>query len=133
MFKPFIEVENECVLLPNANLIGIVNCWNNSPKLMNSNVDFENRYKPDVINYTSQLDNSWFKFVISNEADWNEIDVAFLMPELIKKCQIILMPQGATREELERNRETVISIAIENNVRYTSREHIILWNKKVGV
>lgn len=133
MFKPFIEIENECVLMPKMPLLGVVNCWNNSPKLTNSNVAFESRYKAEIVNYMSQLDNSWFKFVITLQDDWNEIDVAFLLPDLIKKNQIILMPEGVTEEEIKPKREMVIEMAIENNVRYCTREHIVVWGRRTGI
>jgi len=130
---PYIEIENECVLFPIPKLIKYVQCWNNSPKLASSKNKFEKRYQPEVIHYMSQLQNSWFKFVVSSEEDWNEIDVGFLIPELIDRSQIILMPKGATREELELNRPFVIEMAIENGVRYATREHIVVWDKKTGI
>jgi len=132
-FKPFIEVENECVIKPMPRMVGLVDCWNNSPKLENSKNPFEKRWKPEVIHYMSQLPNSWFKFVVSSEEDWNEIDVGFLMPQLIRKDQVILMPEGATRVELDLHKSIAFELAVENSVRYATREHIVLWDKKTGV
>jgi 7-carboxy-7-deazaguanine synthase len=132
-FKPFIEIENECVIMPQATLVGIVDCWNNSPKLTSSNISFEKRYKPEVINYMSQLDNSWFKFVISSPDEWNEIDTIFLLPAIIKRNQIILMPEGMTEDEIKLKREIVIETAIENHVRYCTREHIMVWGRRTGI
>jgi organic radical activating enzyme len=43
------------------------------------------------------------------------------------------MPLGGDREELEQNRETVIEMAIRYNVRYSTREHIVVWDKKTGI
>ena len=43
------------------------------------------------------------------------------------------MPLGGCREELYKNREYVVELAIRENVRYSSREHIVLWDKKTGV
>ena len=132
-FLPFIEVENECVIPPLRELQDMVSIWNNSPKLMNSAMIWKLRYKPEVIGFMSELNNSWFKFVISDPQDWEEIKNDFLERELIRRNQIILMPEGATRDVLERNREFVVDIAIKNNVRYCTREQIILWNDKIGV
>ncbi len=132
-FKPFIEIENECTLLPDQMLIDLTDCWNNSPKTANSGVRREIRYKPEIISKLASLKNSWFKFVVSREEDWNEIKSDFLDTALIKKSQVVLMPLGCTREELIRNREPVLEIAIRENVRYSTREHIVLWNNKTGV
>jgi hypothetical protein len=101
--------------------------------LTNSGVVFEKRYKPEIIHFMSQLPNSWFKFVITSEDDWSEIDVAFLIPELIERDQIILMPEGQTTIEIIRHREAVINLAVAYNVRYCTREHIVVWGKKTGI
>jgi 7-carboxy-7-deazaguanine synthase len=132
-FLPYLEIENECTIMPEGVVGGLIDCWNNSPKLTDSGVPFEKRYIPEVIKFTGELRNSWFKFVVSKEEDWSEIDVAFLMPELIRRDQIILMPQGANREELEKNIPIAVEMAIENNVLFTTRQHIVMWNKTVGV
>jgi len=132
-FKPFVEIENECVKMPDPYQTEYIDCWNNSPKLSSSGVPFEIRYKPDVIKYLSSLNDSWFKFVITGEEDWEEIEIGFLLPKLIRKDQIILMPKGATKEELEIHRPITIQMAVSNNVRYSTREHIVIWNSAIGV
>lgn len=131
-FMPYVEVENECTLIPKE-LLPYVSCWNNSPKLSNSGNVTQLRYKPEVLKTLSRLQYSWFKFVIRNESDWQEIVRDFLEPGLIYKHQIILMPVGGSREELNKNAKTVVDIAIRNNVRYCSREHVQLWDTLTGV
>lgn len=132
-FKPYVEIENECILMPEPYLQLYVDCWNNSPKLANSGVDFEWRYRPTVIGVMANLPNSWFKFVISSHNDWQEINDFYLKPKLIRKSQIILMPEGITREAVQTARRTVIDLSIRYGVRYSTREHIILWDKKTGI
>ena len=132
-FKPYTEIENECVLLPEDEIIPLINCWNNSPKLDNSGNSKHERYDPFVIQFTAALTNSWFKFVISDPSDWDEIEEEFLNPGLIKPEQIILMPEGATRDELKANMEKVVMLAIKKGVIYRSREHIVLWDRNTGV
>jgi 7-carboxy-7-deazaguanine synthase len=132
-YSPFTEIENECVIQPNSWLSLVVNCWNNSPKLASSGMPTKLRYQPEVLAFLSKFSNSWFKFVISHGDEWNEIEELYLKPKLIKRNQIILMPEGATREELEKNRDVVMEMAIRHGVRYSTREHIIIWSKKIGV
>ncbi len=132
-FYPYVEVENECMILPNFNLSTLVKCWNNSPKLSNSGMKKQIRYKEDVIYAMGKLENSWFKFVVSSENDWNEIVTDFLDTKLIRKNQVILMPEGQTREELQKNYEKVVELAVQNNVRVSDRMHVTIWNKKTGV
>lgn len=132
-FKPYIEVENETTLFPSKEFESIVDLWNNSPKLSNSGNPDILRYRPKVIKHISSLNNSWFKFVVNKEEDWDEIQRDFLDKELINKKQIVLMPEGASKEELEINRLVAVEIALKHNVRYTTREHVVLWNKSVSV
>jgi organic radical activating enzyme len=93
----------------------------------------KDRYKPEILQRMSTLQNSWFKFVIDCEEDWEEIKMDFLDPGLIDKKQIILMPKGATRKEMEEHRLLTVEMATTHNVRFTDRLHITLWNKMVGV
>jgi 7-carboxy-7-deazaguanine synthase len=132
-FLPYIEIENECVLKPRMELVEIVSCWNNSPKLASSGNSKVARHKPFVISYMSMLYNSWFKFVIECEEDWQEIQMDFLDTEIIQKRQIVLMPMGETREQLKKTQEICAEMSIKHNVRYSPRVHIDLWDKKTGV
>lgn len=130
-FKPHIQIENEGVLMPSPDLQPYIDVWNNSPKLSNSGMKERVRLKPDIIKHLSSLKDSWFKFVIATHLDWEGIEKDYL--PLMKKEQIILMPEGVTQEELSKNREWVADMAIKNGVRYCDRLHVILWNKKTGV
>lgn len=132
-FIPYIEVENETVLTPTPEFISFVSCWNNSPKLANSGMKERARYKPDVIRYTSELENSWFKFVVQGQECWDEIEKDFLKSRLIRPEQIILMPCGENQEELKKTREKAVELAIQNNVRFCDREHVVVWDRKTGV
>lgn len=132
-FKPFIEIENECTRMPSDELISFIDVWNNSPKLSSSGNPFHIRYKPEIIRVLSGLRNSWFKFVITSNTDWDEIKTDFIEPGLIHKSQVVLMPLGGDRNELTLHRESVVDLAIRENVRYTTREHVVIWNKMTGV
>jgi 6-pyruvoyltetrahydropterin 2'-reductase len=132
-FKPYIEVENEVVLFPTPEFVSLINWWNNSPKLNNSGMKYKTRIKPLVLSYMGSLPNSTFKFVISSENDWNEIKEVFIDTNFINKNQILLMPEGQTQEELNKNRELTVELAIKEGVRFCDRLHITIWNKRVGI
>lgn len=125
-FKPFIEIENECVIYPFDKLIYKVDCWNNSPKLSNSKLSYTKRIHPKILKKMNSLENSWFKFVVQDEYDWNEIVTTLINPGYINKSKIILMPMGENKEILEKNEEIVFKLASNNSVKFTSREHIKL-------
>lgn len=132
-FRPFIEVENECVVKPLLEFRLMVNRWNNSPKTSNSGNSLGRMYKPEIIRLLAGLPDSWFKFVVACPEDWDEIEEKFLKPGLIRKDQIVLMPEGATREELQKHYQFTIDMAIKHNVRMTDRMHVTIFNRKVGV
>lgn len=132
-FIPYIEIENESVLMPDADLAALISCWNNSPKLANSGMKERARYKPKVIKDLTQRPNSWFKFVVANESDWEEIKRDYLDSGLIQRNQIIIMPEGQTQEELSKTREMAANIAIREEVRFTDRLHVTIWDRATAV
>lgn len=131
---PTCEIENEGTIMPLDELRHVIHYWNNSLKLSNSGMRKEVRYKPEVIKKLSSFgDQSTFKFVVSSESDWKEIEEDFLASKLIYKNQIILMPCGQNQDELSKVRETVANMCIEHSVRFSDRLHVTLWNLKTGV
>ncbi len=130
-FKPFIEIENECTLKPR--IARYVDLWNNSPKLSNSGMKRERRYHPDILKTLSRLSGSYFKFVIRSEDDWQEIMDDFLSPRIIKRDQVVIMPEGQSREEMRKRYQFIVDLSCRENIRMTDRLHITIWNKKKGV
>ncbi len=126
---PIIEVENECTLIPDNDLIDNVIIWNNSPKLASSGMKRVARYKPRVLETFKYLGKEKivvYKFVVTCDQDWEEILMDFIDPGYVKKFQIILMPLGDTKEELEKYRSIALAMAIKHGVRYSTREQVIL-------
>lgn len=128
--KPFFEVETNGTIIPNDYLTNNINLWNCSPKLSNSGNDKSITYKPDVIKHLNNL-NTIFKFVVSKEKDWEEIKKDYLY--LIDKKKVYLMPSGENQKLLNQNKKTVVELAKQNYLNFTTRLHIDIWNKKTGV
>ncbi|MFD1635093.1 7-carboxy-7-deazaguanine synthase QueE [Haloplanus ruber] len=85
-----------------------------------------------VTNYESQL-----KFVITGADDFEEI--TDLVERVRNQTQIavpdddvLLMPEGRTRDELADTRTTVAELAMDHGYRYTPRLHVDLWNDASG-
>lgn len=132
-FKPFVEIETNGTIMPNNDMIRIVNQWNCSPKLSNSGMHIYARIKFDVLKVLSNTNKVQFKFVISNEVDWDEIYNTYLFVGYILKEQVVLMPAASNLEELLINNVLVAALCIEHNLRFSSRLQIEIWNKTVGV
>ncbi|XVH31589.1 7-carboxy-7-deazaguanine synthase QueE [Haloferacaceae archaeon DSL9] len=73
------------------------------------------------------------KFVVTGPDDMPEIeslvaDLRDLATEPIRDADVLLMPEGQTRERLAETRRVVADLALEYGYRYTPRIHVDLWN-----
>lgn len=85
-----------------------------------------------VDTYDSQL-----KFVVTGPDDLPEIEtlverVRDAATERILDSDVLLMPEGTTREELNERRNEVADLAADHGYRYTPRIHVDLWNDAPG-
>ena len=127
------EIEtNGTIPISNKHLLKFVNWYNISIKLKSSNQNDE-QFEDMRINHTAlksfPTKNSFFKFVYCNKSDLQEIfklKNRYDMP-------IYLMPEGVDREAIIEHSPEVVNICINNNFRFSPREHITIWDKKRGV
>jgi len=85
-----------------------------------------------VDDYDSQL-----KFVVTDRADMDEIEslvdrVRAHTETIVRDTDVLLMPEGTTRDELDGTRSLVAELAQEYGYRYTPRLHVDLWNDAPG-
>lgn len=85
-----------------------------------------------VDTYDSQL-----KFVVTGRDDMDEIEelvdrVRSNAATPIPNEDVLLMPEGMTRDELDERRNLVADLAQEYGYRYTPRLHVDLWNDAPG-
>ncbi|MGB9930973.1 7-carboxy-7-deazaguanine synthase QueE [Haloarcula amylolytica] len=85
-----------------------------------------------VETYDTQL-----KFVVTGREDMAEIErlVERLRDSAsarVRDDDVLLMPEGQTRDQLEATRETVADLSLEYGYRYTPRLHVDLWNDAPG-
>jgi len=105
------------------------NSKNNNQKRLNievlqSFIDFTNKFNKDI----------QFKFVISSICEEYEIKDDFLAHlNSFSTSDILVMPLGATIEELEQTSFIAFEMAIKNGWRFSPRLHINLFNNKSGV
>lgn len=129
--SPYYEVETNGTLTTAGFLGGFVDQVNCSPKLSNSGMPQAMRLNRRALEEIGSHPNGWFKFVVSRQEDWLEIERDFL--PLIDRKKVILMPAASSLAELEPASRTVWEIASRENVRACTRMHIIAWNKTTGV
>ncbi|RKD97720.1 7-carboxy-7-deazaguanine synthase QueE [Halopiger aswanensis] len=93
----------------------------------NDRIDLE-RLAALVEEYDHQL-----KFVVTDDEDMPEIldllaDLRSVADVPVRDGNVLLMPEGATRERLAETRTRVADLAMEYGFRYTPRLHVDLWN-----
>lgn len=129
-----IEVETNGTLAPSDYLADRVEQFNVSPKLGHAGVSPSAALRPDVLGHyaTTLAARSWFKFVVSNEAD------IVVVNRLAEECnmdrnRVILMPLAADRQQLEAIRLHIAELAIKHGLRFSDRLHMTLWGDRKGV
>jgi len=81
--------------------------------------------------------NSQLKFVVTGPEDMPEINdlvarVRDATETTVRDDDVLLMPEGMTREQLDESRNAVAQLAMEHGYRYTPRLHVDLWNDAPG-
>lgn len=131
LYNPYIEVETNGTIMPIEGFDACVNQYNCSPKLSNSGMPSRMRIVPDVLIFLRRTGKAWFKFVISSEEDWAEIEQDY--SEYIDKDRIILMPGVDKLKDLSETTKNVWLIAQRERVRMCSRLHILAFDQTTGV
>lgn len=126
----YIEIETNGTIIPTNELIEVVNQWNCSPKLANSGMPNLKTFNINAIEKLNKL-NTAFKFVLTNNIDWEEVKKYYL--NIVNNNKVWLMPSGSSQDELIKSKEIVAEIAKNNYIKFTNRLHIEVWNKKTGV
>jgi len=100
--------------------------------------EWEQRHERDRIDHDAlaQLVEDYdfqLKFVVTDADDMPEIlevlaDLRAIADIPIRDDDVLLMPEGATRERLADTRSRVADLAMEYGFRYTPRLHVDLWN-----
>jgi 7-carboxy-7-deazaguanine synthase len=104
--------------------------------------EWEQRHDDQRINMealTELVDtyNMQLKFVVTGRSDLPEItqlieDIRGRTSSTVSDTDVLLMPEGVTREQLDENRAVVAELAQEYGYRYTPRLHVDLWNDAPG-
>jgi len=87
----------------------------------------------DALNRLVDTYDSQLKFVVTDRSDMTEINslvarVRDSIKTTLSDTDVLLMPEGTTRTELDKRRNLVADLAQEFGFRYTPRVHVDLWN-----
>lgn len=128
----WFEVETNGTLLPVEPFDALINQYNVSPKLENSNNPAKLREKPAVYSFFAQNPKAWFKFVVAEKTDLNEV-LALIKKYHISAEKVYLMPEGTTSERLHEKQQWLVEQCKKYGFNYTDRLHIHIYGSKRGV
>ncbi|MGB9823508.1 MAG: 7-carboxy-7-deazaguanine synthase QueE [Candidatus Hydrothermia bacterium] len=126
-----IEIETNGTIVPEG-LPGIPSLtFNVSVKLANSGIDKEIRLKRDALVFFSECENAFFKFVVSDENDIEEI-LSIVNEYYIPRYRVYLMPMAANEIELRERATKLSELALGEGFNYSDRLHIRLFGSARG-
>ncbi|MFK7796396.1 MAG: 7-carboxy-7-deazaguanine synthase QueE [Aureispira sp.] len=130
---PIVEIETNATLLPLPNLDKRVHYWNTSPKLSNSGMPQQKRWHQQILQWFSDNSNTMFKFVITCQEDFEEIQRYWKQQPSLDWNKIVLMPGADSLEQLLEKNKLVADLCIQYQLRMSTRLHVEIWNQLTGV
>jgi 7-carboxy-7-deazaguanine synthase len=121
-----VEVETAGVLAPEV----VVDQWNVSPKLANSAVAIDRRFKPDILRAFEATGRAIFKFVVCGPGD---LDEAAAIVEECGLTDVWIMPEGTTPEAIISGMSDLASAVLARGWNLTPRLQILIWGDRRGV
>ncbi|WP_302475402.1 7-carboxy-7-deazaguanine synthase QueE [Nocardiopsis sp. HUAS JQ3] len=124
-----IEVETNGTIIPEPRLAELVR-FNVSPKLAHSGDPEDRRIVGPALAALAALPGTAFKFVCRTEADLDEVGT---LVERYGIGPVWVMPEGRTREALDRSLVRLRDPVMARGWNLTTRLHIMLWGDRRGV
>lgn len=131
--KVYNEVETNGTIYIQDEFFEALDQINCSVKLANSGMDKRRRIKEDALRRIMEHDNYWFKFVVSNESDIDEIENDFIIPFDIPANKVVMMPGLDCQQNYHERTRFCLELAKKHGYIGMSRLHISAWDMTTGV
>jgi 7-carboxy-7-deazaguanine synthase len=126
-----IHIETAGTIKPTPELNLRVTQYNVSPKLEHSGNPLNKRYKPFILADFVRTGKAWFKYVMTSEEDFAEID-AQVAEVGIPANRVMVMPEGTSPKRTIEVARTIINGAQERGYGLSFRSHVLIWGDKRG-
>lgn len=104
-----------------------------SPKLKNSGHEYIESINPKaLLSYYNSSSVIWFKFVAGDPSIIEEIKLVMNLYG-IDDIPIYIMPEGGTKEELNKHQELVYDLCSQYGYRYSPRHQVSIKNNGIGI
>lgn len=123
-----VEVETAGTVAPTL-AEGLVDQWNVSPKLSNSGMPLERRFKPAVLREVASTGRAVFKFVACGAGDLDEI------ADMVDQCRlepVWVMPEGTDAPTVLARLQELAAPVLARGWNLTPRLHILVWGDERG-
>ena len=123
-----VEIETGGTLAPTLPA-GLVDRFNVSPKLSNSAMPLDRRYKPDVLRAFQASGRAVFKFVATGPADLDEVG------SVVSECglrPVWIMPEGTDTAVVLARMQELAPHVLTRGWNLTPRLHVLLWGDRRG-
>ena len=127
----YCEVETNGTLVPVPGMVEAVSQWNVSPKTTTSGNERDRRENPQALDAFKELDNAYFKFVIVQPEDVEEVS-RLVDGYGISADRVLLMPEGTTARAVQERGVWVAEACAKRGFRFSTRLHILLWGDRRG-
>ena len=124
-----VEVETNGTLAPTV-ADGLVTQWNVSPKLANSNVAAQRRFRLEVLRRFQATGRAVFKFVVVGSGDLDEVQQ---MVDLGGLSRVWIMAEGTDASTLAARTAELAAPVRARGWNLSPRLHIVLWGDRRGV
>lgn len=137
-WHPVIEIETNGTIIPSGRLDTHVNYYNVSPKLANSGEPEQARFNSKAMRFYAESTNAGdhkaiFKFVVGNQNDVDEVITQWIHRFDLPPRQCYLMPAADNEKQLREVSQFVAEICKAEGLRFSTRMHLAIWDKKTGV
>ena len=129
----FFELETNGTIYCEDNFYEWFDQINCSPKLSNSGLPEKIRVNGEAISQINKHINSWFKFVINNEKDAEEVMSTYVKPFNIDLNKVIFMPDSDSVTTIAEKTRNIWNLALDYKVKMCTRLHILCFDKKIGI
>lgn len=124
-----VEIETNGTIAPGAATVAVVDQFTVSPKLANSGVARDHRYRPDVLRGLEATGRAVFKFVACDPSD---LDEAADMVAACSLSDVWVMPEGTTSDALGERAGRLADAVVARGWNLSPRLHILLWGDERG-
>ncbi|RJY09078.1 7-carboxy-7-deazaguanine synthase QueE [Aurantiacibacter aquimixticola] len=126
-----VEIETNGTVEPPARLDVRVDQYNVSPKLAHSGNPADLSLKPEMLDRWEMDPRAWFKFVIAEPGDVEEV-LTLAERHRFDSKRVFLMPEGTDSETLRKREKWLAPLALEHGFRMSDRLHIHLYGDTRG-